>query len=134
FLVSDDLYDVAFGGAPQDTLLYVVTARGRTAEVQRALKHDLRAPFPNVDVQTRAQYGDSRRSFLDQFLNVFVALLLLSELIAVLGIVNTLMLSVYERTRERGLLRTVGTTRRQGRGVVSGEAVVSAVLGDGGGV
>ena len=129
FLVSDELYDVAFGGAPQDPLLYVVTEPGRAGEVQRALKQDLRNPFPNVDVQTRAQYGDSRRSFLDQFLNVFVALLLLSELIAVLGIVNTLMLSVYERTRELGLLRTVGTTRRQVWGMVSGESVIIAVLG-----
>ena len=94
-----------------------------------ALQHELRAPFPNVDVQTKAEYGDSRRSFLDQFLNIFVALLLLSELIAVLGIVNTLMLSVYERTRELGLLRTVGTTRRQVWGMVSGESVIIAVLG-----
>ena len=54
---------------------------------------------------------------------------MLSELIAVLGIVNTLMLSVYERTRELGLLRTVGTTRRQVWGMVSGESVIIAVLG-----
>ena len=129
FLVANELYDVAFGGAPQDTLLYVKAAPGRTAEVVTALQRELRKPFPNVDVQTRAEYGDSRRSFLDQFLNIFVALLLLSELIAVLGIVNTLMLSVYERTRELGLLRTVGTTRRQVWGMVSGESVIIAVLG-----
>ncbi len=129
FLVSDELYDLAFGGAPQDTLLYVVAEPGRGAEVVTALEQELRAPFPNVDVQTKAEYGDSRRSFLDQFLNIFVALLLLSELIAVLGIVNTLMLSVYERTRELGLLRTVGTTRRQVWGMVSGESVIIAVLG-----
>jgi putative ABC transport system permease protein len=129
FLVSDDLYDVAFGGAPQDTLLYVTSQPGRSAEVVRTLREELRRPFPNVDVQTRAEYGDSRRDFLDQFLNIFVALLLLSELIAVLGIVNTLMLSVYERTRELGLLRTVGTTRRQVWGMVSGESVIIAVLG-----
>ena len=129
FLVSDDLYDLAFGGAPQDTLLYVAAEPGRGAEVVKALQHELRTPFPNVDVQTKAAYGDSRRSFLDQFLNIFVALLLLSELIAVLGIVNTLMLSVYERTRELGLLRTVGTTRRQVWGMVSGESVIIAVLG-----
>ena len=67
--------------------------------------------------------------FLNQFLNIFVALLLLSELIAVLGIVNTLMLSVHERTRELGLLRTVGTSRRQVWGMVSGESVIIAVLG-----
>ncbi len=129
FLVANELYDVAYGGTPQDTLLYVTTAPGRGDAVARTLRQELRAPFPNVDVQTRAEYGDSRRSFLDQFLNIFVALLLLSELIAVLGIVNTLLLSVYERTRELGLLRTVGTTRRQVWGMVSGESVVIAVLG-----
>jgi putative ABC transport system permease protein len=129
FLVANELYDVAFGGTPQDTLLYVTAEPGRGDEVAATLQRELRRPFPNVDVQTRAEYGESRRDFLDQFLNIFVALLLLSELIAVLGIVNTLMLSVYERTRELGLLRTVGTTRRQVWGMVSGESVIIAVLG-----
>ena len=129
FLISENLYSVSFGGTPQDTLLYVSAKPGRGAEVARALKRELRDPFPNVDVQTRAEYGVSRQSFLDQFLNIFVALLLLSELIAVLGIVNTLMLSVHERTRELGLLRTVGTTRRQVWGMVSGESIIIAVLG-----
>ena len=129
FLVAQDLYDVSFGGAPQDTLLYVAAEPGRGAEVARALRTALRDPFPNVDVQTRSGYEASRQSFLDQFLNIFVALLLLSELIAVLGIVNTLMLSVYERTRELGLLRTVGTTRRQVWGMISGESIIIAVLG-----
>ncbi len=129
FLVSNELYDEAFGGAPQDTLLYVKAAPGRGDEVAERLHRSLAEPFPNVDVQTVAQYANSRRTFLDQFLNIFVALLLLSELIAVLGIVNTLLLSVYERTRELGLLRTVGTTRRQVWGMVSGESVIIAVLG-----
>ena len=129
FLVANAVYDAGFGGAPQDTLLYVGTAPGRGTEVARRLARDLAEPFPNVDVQTRAEYGASREDFLNQFLNIFVALLLLSELIAVLGIVNTLMLSVHERTRELGLLRTVGTSRRQVWGMVSGESVIIAVLG-----
>lgn len=129
FLISEGLYNVSFGGTPQDTLLYVATQPGRGADVAHTLKRELRDPFPNVDIQTRAEYGVSRQSFLDQFLNIFVALLLLSELIAVLGIVNTLMLSVHERTRELGLLRTVGTTRRQVWGMVSGESIIIAVLG-----
>jgi len=80
-------------------------------------------------VQTKAAYGDSRRSFLDQFLNIFVALLLLSELIAVLGIVNTLALSVLERTRELGLVRAVGLSRPQAMRMVTVEAVVISVFG-----
>lgn len=129
FLVSESLHATAFGSTPQDTLLYLRTQPGMGDQVARTLKSSLARSFPNVDVQTLREYGDSRQSFLDQFLNIFVALLLLSELIAVLGIVNTLMLSVYERTRELGLLRTVGTTRRQVWGMVSGESVIIAVLG-----
>jgi putative ABC transport system permease protein len=60
---------------------------------------------------------------------VLVALLLLSELIAVLGIINTLFLSVYERTREVGLLRTVGMSRGQVRRMVRGESVIIAIIG-----
>ncbi|MEP6623452.1 MAG: FtsX-like permease family protein [Acidimicrobiia bacterium] len=129
FLVSESLYNVSFGGAPQDTLLYVKARPGQGAVVAHDLRRALRDPYPNVEVQTHAQYNQSRQSFLDQFLNIFVALLLLSELIAVLGIVNTLMLSVHERTRELGLLRTVGTTRRQVWGMVSGESIIIAILG-----
>ncbi len=70
-----------------------------------------------------------RERTIDQFLNVFFALLFLSEVIAVLGIVNTLMLSVYERTRELGLLRVVGMTRRQVRRMIRGESVVISVIG-----
>ncbi len=129
YLVSQALHKNAFGGVPQDTLLYLQTEPGKGADVARTLRESFAESFPNVDVQTLDEYGDSRQSFLDQFLNIFVALLLLSEVIAVLGIVNTLMLSVYERTRELGLLRTVGTTRRQVWGMVSGESVIIAVLG-----
>jgi putative ABC transport system permease protein len=129
FLVNESLYSVAFGGAPQDTLLYVQARPGQADTVARELRREFRTPYPNVDVQTHAQYSASRQSFLDQFLNIFVALLLLSELIAVLGIVNTLMLSVHERTRELGLLRTVGTTRRQVWGMISGESIIIAIIG-----
>ena len=93
------------------------------------MTRDLKEPFPNIQVEDRAQYLASREQTVDQFLNVFIALLLLSEIIAVLGIVNTLMLSIHERTREVGLLRTVGTSRRQIWAMVCGESVIIAVIG-----
>jgi putative ABC transport system permease protein len=129
FIVSLRRFQEAFGGSQQDTLLYVKAEPGQTAAVGRALKRELAEPFPNIDVEDRPGYLQAREQTVDQFLNVFVALLLLSEIIAVLGIVNTLMLSIYERTREVGLLRTVGTTRRQIWGMVCGESVIIAVIG-----
>lgn len=131
FIVSRELFSQAFGGTPQDTLLYVKAAPGEAGAVGRRLRHALASPFPNVTVKTRAEYLAAREATIGRFLNVFYALLLLSELIAVLGIVNTLMLSVHERTRELGLLRTVGTTRRQVWAMICGESVIIAVIGCG---
>ena len=93
--------------------------------MQRALAED----FPNIDVLTRAQFRDDQQAQVDQFLTVLIAILALSEIIAILGIINTLALSVYERTRELGLLRVVGMSRRQVRRMVRWESVVIAVLG-----
>ena len=129
FMVSKPVFEKGFGGTQQDTLLYVKAAPGQADAVGRRLDRRLAGPFPNVTVKTRDEYLATRLDTVDQFLNVFIALLLLSEVIAVLGIVNTLMLSVYERTRELGLLRTVGTTRRQIWSMVCGESVIIAVIG-----
>ena len=85
--------------------------------------------FPNIDVLTRAEFRDDQQAQVDQFLTVLIAILALSEIIAILGIINTLALSVYERTRELGLLRVVGMSRRQVRRMIRWESVVIAVLG-----
>ena len=129
FLISQRLFEQVFSGTQQDTLLYVKARPGEADAVGARLRRTLAEPFPNIDVEDRAEYLSSREATIDQFLNVFIALLLLSEVIAVLGIVNTLMLSIYERTREVGLLRTVGTSRRQVWGMVCGESVIIAVIG-----
>ena len=109
--------------------VYVKAEPGRAVEVGKGLDRVLAEPFPNVSVDTVDEYRAERERTIDQFLNVFFALLFLSEVIAVLGIVNTLMLSVYERTRELGLLRVVGMTRRQVRRMIRGESVVISVIG-----
>ncbi len=129
FIVAQRLFDEVFAGNQQDTLVYVRAKPGQAAAVGQRLQRTLAEPFPNIDVENRAQYLATREQTVDQFLNVFIALLLLSEVIAVLGIVNTLMLSIYERTREVGLLRTVGTSRRQIWAMVCGESVIIAVFG-----
>lgn len=122
-------FEAGFGGAQQDTLVYVTAQPGETAQAQRDLGLVLASRFPNVEVNTIEAYRVDREAAIDQFLNVFLALLFLSEVIAMLGIINTLLLSVYERTREIGLLRVVGMTRRQVRRMIRGEAAVIAIIG-----
>jgi putative ABC transport system permease protein len=129
FVVAQDAYERGFGGDDQDSLVYVSARDGNTAAARRAITGTLGDEFPNVDVLTREQYKDEQERAIDRFLAVTVALLLLAEIIAVLGIVNTLALSVYERTRELGLLRSIGTSRRQIRRMVRGESVIVALIG-----
>jgi len=85
--------------------------------------------YPSAKVQSREAYIDEQSQQIDGFLNFIYALLGMSIFIAVIGIVITLLLAVYERRRELGLLRAVGTTRRQVRSSVLWESLVTAVVG-----
>jgi putative ABC transport system permease protein len=97
--------------------------------LQSRLDGALDREFPTLEAQTRDEFIDSQVGQVNQILYLFYALLALSVIIALFGIVNTLALSVYERTRELGLLRAVGTSRRQVRRIVRGEAIITAVMG-----
>jgi putative ABC transport system permease protein len=85
--------------------------------------------FPSTDALSIDQFKDKSQEGLNGLLGLVFALLALSVLIALLGIVNTLALSVHERTRELGMLRAVGMSRRQVRRMVRSEAVITAVIG-----
>jgi putative ABC transport system permease protein len=98
------------------------------AGVQSAVAHAL-AGFPNVQVQSRAQFEQSQSNQVNQLLGLVYALLGLAVIIALIGIVNTLMLSVFERTHEIGLLRAVGMRRRQIRAMIRSESVILALFG-----
>jgi putative ABC transport system permease protein len=85
--------------------------------------------FPNAKVQTRSQFVDNQLSGVNQLLGLLLVLLALSIVVSLFGIVNTLVLTIYERTREIGMLRAVGMTRRQLRRMIRYESVVTALIG-----
>lgn len=117
------------GLRPLDTLVYVSKSPGADpATVRAGIKHIIKG-LPTVTVKDPQQYAQQQKSQINIFLYFIYALLGLAVVIAVLGIVNTLALSVIERTREVGLLRAVGLDRRQLRRMVRLESVVVAVLG-----
>lgn len=95
----------------------------------RAAFDALAEEFPQLDVQDQAEFRRSQLAQIDQTLIVVYGMLGLAVLIALLGIANTLALSVFERTRELGLLRAVGMSRRQLRRTVRWEAVIVALFG-----
>jgi putative ABC transport system permease protein len=94
------------------------------ASIERAL-----SGYPNLKVQDQSDVKKNAQQSIDQFVTLLTVLLALSIIIAALGIINTLALSVIERTREIGLLRAVGTSRRQTRRMIRLESVVIAVFG-----
>lgn len=112
-----------------DVEVYARLAPGVSADTGRAAIEGVLAAYPNATLMDRTQYKEEQESQIDQLLGLMYGLLGLALVIALIGIANTLALSIYERTHELGLLRAVGMTRRQLRGVVRGESVVIALLG-----
>ena len=101
-----------------------VTPTQVKAQLETALK-----TFPTAEVRTKSEYNDYVKKNVNQILLLLYALLAVSVIISLFGIVNTLVLSVYERTREIGMLRAIGTTRRQMRRIVRYESVITSIIG-----
>jgi putative ABC transport system permease protein len=99
-----------------------------SAAVRSALEQQV-AAYPNVDVQDQSEFVDQVAGQVNQIVTIINILLGLSVLIALLGVLNTLALSVIERTRELGLLRAVGMARRQVKRMIRVEAVVICTFG-----
>ncbi len=112
-----------------DAAILMTAGPGIAPEQAKAAIEEAVSDYPNVTVNTPGDVTREARQSVDQLLGIVTALLLLAVVVAILGIVNTLALSVLERTRELGLLRAVGGTRRQVRAVVRRESVLMSVLG-----
>jgi putative ABC transport system permease protein len=112
-----------------DLFVAARSADGTSPEEVRAAIETVTAPYPQVEIQDRAEFTQSQEDQINQFLVVINVFLVFAVLIAFIGITNTLALSVFERTRELGLLRAVGMLRPQVRRMVRLEAVIVAVFG-----
>jgi putative ABC transport system permease protein len=128
-LVTDATLRERFGARTVLAALIASAPGASESQVRSELAALLKRDFPTLKPQTRQEFIDAQVGQVNAILYVFYALLALSVIIALFGIVNTLALSVYERTRELGLLRAVGATRRQIRRIVRGEAIITAVMG-----
>ena len=113
---------------PQNLYSFVKMEGGETDANLAALDKALE-PYPNAKAQSRQDFIDSQISGLSSILNILYVLLALSVLISLFGIVNTLVLTVFERTREIGMLRAIGMTRRQVRRMIRHESVITALIG-----
>ncbi len=125
--ISANTWD-RFNDQPQNLYSFVIMKGGETDANRAALDRTLRE-FPNAKVQTRQQFVDNQISGLSSVLNILYVLLALSVLVSFFGIVNTLVLTVFERTREIGMLRAVGMTRRQVRRMIRHESVITSAIG-----
>ena len=113
---------------PRNQYTFVNVAGGPN-EASRVELEEATAGFPDARVQTREEWIAKEDAEFDQFLTMLYVLLALSVIISLFGMVNTLVLSVFERTRELGMLRAVGMTRRQTRRMIRHESVITALIG-----
>ena len=128
YLISIEGYDLHYTER-LDNQVFVKLEPGAdrattTARIERVLK-----AYPNAELQDQEQFKASQTQQVDQVLNLIYALLALAVIIALIGIANTLGLSIIERTSELGLLRAVGMSKRQLRSVIRWEAVIIALIG-----
>jgi putative ABC transport system permease protein len=129
-IVDRSLYTKAVpAGQQADVRVFLRTETGADLSRVRADLVTLVKPYLVVSVQDGAEFADAAGAQIDTLLNLLYVLLLFSIVIAILGIINTLALSVLERTREIGLLRAIGLRRRQLSGMITIEAIATAVFG-----
>ncbi|PZT69325.1 hypothetical protein DN402_20625 [Streptomyces sp. SW4] len=116
------------GAVPPNTIMFAKAKEGQEERAYAALQKSLDA-YPQYQVRDQTDYKQELKDQVGQLLNMVYGLLALAIIVAVLGVVNTLALSVVERTREIGLMRAIGLSRRQLRRMIRMESVVIALFG-----
>lgn len=128
-VVSADVLTADFGERRNSYVLIGVADGADADAVRRELGTLLKDRFPNVEALDRQGYKDRVSQSIDQVLGLIYVLLALAIVVSLFGIVNTLALSIHERTREIGMLRAIGMSVRQMRRIVRYEAVITALIG-----
>jgi putative ABC transport system permease protein len=114
----------------EDTIDFVIPeADADPSQVQAALTAGAERAFPTAEVLNQQELKEAREGQVNQLVNLFYGLLVLAIVISLFGIANTLALSIHERTRELGMLRAIGMSRRQVRTMIRYEAVITALIG-----
>ena len=128
--VIDQAAMARFFGETRDTYVLVGLAPGAdAAAVEQRVKRLVSTRYPSAEALDQEELKQSQEEQMNGLLNLIYALLSLAVIVSIFGIVNTLALSIHERTRELGMLRAVGMTRRQVRRVIRYEAVITALIG-----
>jgi putative ABC transport system permease protein len=125
--ISKTTFDDSF--ATHDNEFTLLNVRGGPTDENTARLEQALGAFPDAEVETRDEFKNGQLSELDTSLNILYLLLGLSVIVSMFGVINTLVLSVFERTREIGMLRAVGMTRREVRRMVRHESIVTALIG-----
>jgi len=125
--ISTTLFD-KFTPRPQDEMVLMNTPGG-VSDANTARLNRYVAGFADAKIQTRDEFKSNFEAPINRLLNLLYALLALSVIVSLVGIINTLVLTVYERTREIGMLRAVGMTRRQVRMMIRYESIVTSLMG-----
>ncbi|ADB52132.1 ABC transporter permease [Conexibacter woesei] len=114
----------------RDSFVLATTTGGENADaIQKVADRELSAAYPTIEVLTKEGFKDNQAGQVDQLIAFVYVMLSLSVIVSLFGIVNTLVLAIHERTRELGMLRAIGTSRRQVRQIVRYESVITALIG-----
>ena len=126
--ISTTLFD-KFTPRPQDEMVLMNTPPNGVTDANTAKLNVYVRGFADAKIQTRDEFKSNFEAPINKLLNLLYALLALSVIVSLVGIVNTLVLTVFERTRELGMLRAVGMTRRQVRMMIRYESIVTSLMG-----